>query len=368
MRARFTLILLIATLGAAAQLPPITVEWSAMRPYVLGPTAHVTRDPLTGAYLWAEYNDFQGAGDEVAYPFLADGTDVSPLFPERFDVGSLDHLIDVQLRDGVIYSMMHHLSLAGSPYYWHLIDSLLAPGLTITNPGSDPSLSELGQSMLVADVAVYGCGRSDVDLMGTAVARIVKADLQLNLAWNSVWDDPGLVSKGFSGMALVGDTVVAMALPKMVLFDDATGNLINVVDASSGLSSVSGDASCIANGSRIYWVLADALGLRVGYHDLGAGADVINEVTNEPMRLGRIALDQFGRIWVTSTATNGTDWTEGDDEGRWHRFDAEISAIDSGTLNTSIDDMCLVNGKISFTGIFDPSLTTAYLITGTPQP
>lgn len=371
MRTRFTLFLLMSAVVAVAQLPPISVEWSAVRQYVPGPSAHVTRDVVTGEYLWAEYNDFQGAGDEVAYPFLADGTDVSPLFPERFNVGSLDHLIDVQLHNGVAYCLMFHLAVGNSggvPFYWHLNNAPEGTGLTMTNASVQPEASEMGFDLLVTDDAAYACGWSDTNYPDSAIARLVKTDLQCDLLWSATWDDPSLARKGFSSVAALGDSMICAALPHLVIFDSASGSLINAVDVSTGLTSVTGDATCMATGGRIYWVLADTLGLRVGYHDPGIGANVINAVSNEPMRLGRIAVDQYGHIWVTSTATNGTDWTESDDEGRWHRFDPELIAIDNGVLHASIDDMCLVNGKISFTGLFDTSLTTAYLITGTPQP
>ena len=55
-------------------------------------------------------------------------------------------------------------------------------------------------------------------------------------------------------------------------------------------------------------------------------------------------------------------------QGRWFLWDMDLEPLGSGTLYESIDDLCFVNGKISFTGIMSSITTTAYVITGTPQP
>lgn len=360
--------ILCCAMSAAAQMPPITLEWSALRLYEVAPQAHISRDPVTGNYTWAVNNNFQGASDEVAFPFLADGTDIAPIFPERFNVGSLDRLIDLSPRNGVIYNLMSHLSLGTLPYWWHLNNAPEGTGYQTVNPGvgTDPQLSDYGYDLLVTEEAAYGCGMSETMVVPQlGVARLVKTDLQCEVVWDVTWDDgPALPHKGFSGIAMVGDSVVAIALPWMVLFDGTNGSLIDTIE----VTQFEGDARCIAHGSRVYWAMNLDQGLYVGYHDLGTGEEHTWSLAMTDAYGAHIVVDQYDHVWVTTTTTNGTTWTDADDQGHWYRFTEDLDPIDSGLLHYSIDDMCFVNDKISFTGNFDPSTLTAYLITGTPQP
>lgn len=367
MREYVTPIFLASAINLFAQFPPIALEWSALRWYDGYPNAHISRDPVLGGYVWAVYNNFQGASDEVAFPFLPDGTDMAPLFPERFNVGSLDRLIDLQVNNGNAYNLISHLSLAGAPYWWHLNTAPEGTGYFVTNPGAaiDPALSEFGYDLLVTNSAAYGCGSSQTSVFpDSSVGRVLKTDLLGDLIWNAIWDDTSSVTTAFTGLAIKGDTVMAIALPYAVLFDDATGGPLDTIE----IAQVAGAARCTVMGDRIYWAAASASGLQIGYHDLNTGLGATSSVATDATSNAHLVFDQFDHLWVTETITGGTDWTIDDDLGRWYRFDEQLQQIDSGSLNSGIDDMCFMNSKISFTGVFDPSSAIAYLITGTPQP
>lgn len=368
MRPTLTTLMFGCALGVFAQPPPIDLEWSALRWYDGTPRSHIARDPVNGKYTWAVYNNFQSASDEVAFPFLADGTDIAPSYPDRFNVGSLDGLVDLSPRDGVIYNLMSHLALGTLPYWWHLNNAPEGIGYQTVNPGVviDPTRSDYGYDLLVTEEAAYGCGMSETMVVPQlGVARLVKTDLQCSSLWDVTWDDgPALPHKGFSGIAMIGDTVVAMALPWMVLFDDADGALIDTIE----VTQVEGDARCIAHGNRVYWTMNHDQELFAGYHDFGTGEDHTWSSPIPGTYGAHIVVDQYDHVWVTTTTTNGTTWTEADDQGHWYRFSEDLDPIDAGTLHFSVDDVCFVNGKISFTGNFDPVTSMAYLITGTPQP
>ncbi len=369
MRSFVSYLLCAIPVAGLAQNPPIDPEWSALRWYQNTPQ-HISRDPITGKYFWAVYTDHQGTGDAVSFPFLADGTDITPAFLQlqRFNVGSHDRLIDLSVRNEVVYNIMSRMSSSTYPWWWYLCT---APEdgspLFVHNPGEvfDTELSDYASDLLVTPTAAYGCGLREIDHPDTAVAHLMKTDLQANLLWEVTWDDgPDLPVKGFSGVAVVGDTVVAMALPWMVFFDDADGALIGAVE----VTQFEGDARCIAHGDRVYWTMSNDQGLYVGYRDLITNT---TSTWSSPVLDAygvHILVDQYDHIWVTTTTSNGTTWTEADDQGHWYRFSADLVPIDAGPLHSSVDDMCFVNNKISFTGTLDPATSTAYLITGTPQP
>ncbi len=358
MRARFTLILLMTALGAAAQLPPITVEWSALRPYPTdeGPNAHISRDPTYGHYVWAVM-DLDLINDEVANLFLPDGTDVTPSNPIRFSVGSLDRLIDLAVRDSAVFDLMMHQSLFGIPFYWHLqrvpldgSDNEVLWDHVNLNPDASGSLSDLPFDLMLTADATYGCGTSEiVSNLDSSRARVVKTDLQGNLLWDTFWEAPSSPNTAFSSMAIVGDSLLCAAFPYLVVFDRATGDLISALDISNGNSGFSFSAQLLAYGQRVYFTG----GARVGYYDLSNGQTVFVNATGGTAP--RIAIDQFDHVWTTV----GNNWA---------RWTSDLVPIDSGTLYESIDDMCLVNGKITLTGIFDSANSMAYAVTGTPLP
>ncbi len=346
MRARLTLILLLTTLGVAAQLPPITVEWSAMRSYPTdyGPNAHISRDPVFGQYIWA-VTGTDLPNDEEANLFLPDGTDVTPLFPSAFNVGSLDHLVDLSLRDSIAHTIMYHMTVGGNPQdsFWHL------DGTPIQTDG-DGYLGDRGTDLLVRGNEVFGCGSTDTSFLPAfTVARVVKENLMASILWNMTWSAPGAAYTEFSSVAVVGDSVLCAAFPYLVVFDRATGNLISAIDISNGNSGFSFAAQLLVYGQRVYFTG----GARVGYYDLTTGQTVF--VNANGGLSPRIAIDQFGYVWTTAGNT-------------WSRWTSEMAPVDTGTLYESIDDMCLVNDRISFTGVFDSTTGMAYVITGTPQP
>lgn len=170
-----------------------------------------------------------------------------------------------------------------------------------------------------------------------------------SILWNMTWSAPGAAYTEFSSVAVVGDSVLCAAFPYLVVFDRATGNLISAIDISNGNSGFSFAAQLLVYGQRVYFTG----GARVGYYDLTTGQTVF--VNANGGLSPRIAIDQFGYVWTTAGNT-------------WSRWTSEMAPVDTGTLYESIDDMCLVNDRISFTGVFDSTTGMAYVITGTPQP
>lgn len=339
-------------LNAQAQLPPVDVEWSAVRVFTeWGPNAHISRDPITGQYIWAVLNNYDGADDEVMYPFLPDGTDIAPSYPERFHVGSLDGLVDMSVRDGVVHRIMYH-QWVGSPQdrFWHLDDQ------EIQHSPEDDLLVDTGHDILVTDEGVYGCGEADTHVLpDSSMANIVKLDLQGNMLWNILWRDPAHAQESFTSVAVIGDSVYCAAIGQVAIFDRNTGNFINTFDPTGlGLSGL----KLYARGSTLYWVGRSGNDLMVGAYAPSSsqgltGSLTVGGQTGDPA----LVVDDQGRLWAT-TNTPGT--------GHWALFSSGMQVLSSGTLYESIEDLCFVNGKISFTGIMSDA--TAYLITGTPQP
>lgn len=342
-----------ASLNAQAQLPPVDVEWSAMRAFTeWGPNAHISRDPFTGQYIWAVLINYEFMEDEVKYPFLPDGTDVTPSYLERFDVGSVDRLVDMHIRDGVAHRIMYHMDLGSTvtDTDWQLDDHV------VQHSGPNDNLSDIGHDILVTDEGVYGCGEAETHWApDSSMANIVKLDLQGNMLWNVLWRDPAHAQESFTSVAVIGDSVYCAAIGQVAIFDRSTGTFINTFDPTGlGLSGL----KLYTRGSTLYWVGRSGNDLMVGAYAPSSaqgltGSLTVGGQTGDP----ELVVDDQGRLWAT-TNTPGT--------GHWALFSSGMQVLSSGTLYESIEDLCFVNGKISFTGIMSDA--TAYLITGTPQP
>lgn len=355
MRRSTILLLLVSSHGALAQAPPITLEWSALRWYDGGPNARITRDPVHNQYIWAVYQNFQGASDESAFPFLPDGTDLAPSNPQTFNEGSLDGLVDVAVYDSTIHRVMHHQYTGGSPQdvLWHI------DGIVVQS--ADPYLADVGSDLLVTNEGIYSCGRSDTHYApDSSVARALKIDHSGNLLWNVTWADPASAHAGFTSVAVIGDSVFCAAFPNLVIFDRVTGAFIDAYDFTNQTPALIGDAELLAKGSRLYWGMSSGDVLHFGQFDFAINqGQVASVVVADQIGYCNIAVDDQDRLWLTSNS---------DGQGRWFRWDADLEPDGTGTLYESIDDVCFVNGKISFTGVLDSSTPTVYVITGTPQP
>lgn len=325
-----------------------------MRPYTLGgPNAHISRDPLTGEYLWAVLNSTDGSNDELQYPFLADGTDVAPLYPDRFNVGSLDHLVEMSLRGGVAHRIMAHMTIGGSPQdqLWHLDSHAI-------QLSADGFLADIGNDLLVTDEGVYGCGFAGTHhLPDSSAARVVKLDLQGNMLWNILWRDPAHAVESFGSVAVIGDSVYCSAAGQQAVFDRITGDFLGTVDITGQDLS---HPVLLARGNLLYWCATVGDDILLGWRDMATGQSLAGSTTLAGQYGWRgMVVDDQDRVWI-ATNTVGT--------GHWLRFDTNLVLMNSGTLYQSIEDMCFVNGSISFTGILDSASSTAYVITGTPQP
>lgn len=342
-----------ASLNAQAQLPPLDVEWSAVRVFPEGgPNAHISRDPVTGQYIWAVLSDYEFMIDEIMYPFLPDGTDINPAYPERFNVGSLDHLVDMSVRDSVVHRIMYHQDIGGSPQdiYWHLDDQVIQHSL------SNGYLKDTGYDILVTDEGVYGCGEAETYYpLDSSMANLVKLDLQGNMLWDILWRDPAHAQESFTSVAVIGDSVYCAAIGQVAIFDRTTGAFIGTFDPTGlGLTGL----KLYAVGNTLYWVGRTANELKVGAYTPSSaqglsGSLTVAGQTGDP----ELVVDDQGRLWA-ATNTPGT--------GHWAVFSPALQLQSSGTLYESIEDLCFVNGKLSITGIMSGG--TAYLITGTPQP
>lgn len=364
MRQNLMLLILAGACNAFAQAPPITVEWSALRPYpsTTGANAQITRDNVNYDYLWAVMGtDIQT--DERANVFLPDGTDVTPSYPGEFNVGSLDFLQEVELCNGNTYNLMRHQLLGGvQPVNWHVRSTFGTNDwdLWLTNPINSADFSEVGLDLLVTDNAVYSCGLSG-DGISSSIPRVLKTDLQGNVIWNVTWDPviPVAVLR-FSSVAELGDTVVCAMFPEVVLFHAATGAYIDIMYPDPTGSLPWGDGPLLTHGDRIYWSVAAVGYLHAGWFDPASGqSDSWYTSVGPALSVPEIVIDQYDHIWLGCTTAN---------TGYWFRLGLDLTPIDSGTLYESIDDMCFVNGKISFTGVLDAATSTAYVVTGTPQP
>jgi len=342
-----------ASLNAQAQLPPLDVEWSAVRVFTEGgPNTHISRDPLTGHYAWALLNDYDGANDELMYPFLTDGTDIAPSYPERFHIGSFDRLVDMSVRDSVVHRIMYYITLSGGPQdmSWYLDDH------NIQHSVGNGYLSDTGHDILVTDEGVYGCGEADTHVLpDSSMANIVKLDLQGNMLWDILWRDPTHAQESFTSVAVIGDSVYCAAIGQVAIFERTTGAFIATFDPTGlGLSGL----KLYAVGSTLYWVGSSGNDLTVGAYTPSSaqglsGSLTVAGQTGDP----ELVVDDQGRLWA-ATNTPGT--------GHWAVFSPAMQLLSSGTLYESIEDLCFVNGKLSITGIMSGG--TVYLITGTPQP
>ncbi|MEO8587746.1 MAG: hypothetical protein ABI432_00095 [Flavobacteriales bacterium] len=353
MRGLLLSLYLLSALDLCAQFPPIDLEWSAIRPYTIGGEYfHISRDRVYGQYIWAVLFNADGSDDELANTFTTTGMDVTPMYPYRFNVGSLDVLIDMTVVDSTIHRVMHHMNIGGNPQdvYWHL------DGQVIQTDG-DGYLWDYGNDLLVTNDAVYGCGGTDISFFpGAAVARLVKQDLQSAPLWNVTWADPNNDIASFSSVAVLGDTVYCAAFPNVVMFDNATGALLGTFDISG--QGIVGPARFLAHGNRLYWCAHSGTTLHFGYRDMVSNQSQSASLPNAPSPSSMV-IDGQDRLWLTGTAGGS---------GRWYRFDEGLVSLGAGTLYESISDACFVNGKICFTGVLDGASSTAYLITGTPQP
>lgn len=364
MRKLVTSVILCSAQAVAAQLPPIVLEWSALRPYngIYGNT-YITRDPVTDEYLWAVFQEGGGQMDEMLFPFLADGTDLAPTFPYAMNVGSLDYLIEFELKDGALYNVMRHQLLGGAqPFNWHVRSSFGTNDwdVWLNNPINSAEFSEIGLDLLVTNDVVYSCGGSGTGLNST-IPRVLKLDHQGNELWNVTWDPVFPVTQWrFSSVAVIGDTVACAMFPDVLLFNGNTGDFIGFsTTAPSGFLGVS-DGRLHAYGNRIYWTTASLGYLHAGWFEPATG-QFNNWYTSLGAGISRpeIVIDQYDHIWLGCSTSN---------TGHWFRLGLDLTPIDSGTYYAGIDDMSFVNNRISFTGPVDATGTTAIVTTGTPQP
>jgi len=362
---RLSILVLVGLISHAlkAQTPPIDLEWTALRWFGNG-TGVITHDPVTNEHLWALQDDINtlNANDEVKLPFLPDGSDVAPAYPDRFNVGSLDHLVDLTVIDSVPYALMAHQNIGGvvQDQYWHLFAG--AAELIIQSPEED--LLDVGLDMQVEADAIYVCGSSMVGTANNDRGRSIKTDLQGNVLWDVLWDPVGTDALGrFSSVVVLGDTVVMAAFPLLVLFDRNTGTFIDTEDPAALTPPLQGDARLVAGSDRIHWACIQGNTLHFGYWSFtegatGGGGAFFQTYATPPAGLD-VVLGENGEWWIGTTA-------EG--QGRLLRVGTDADLLSTSTLYASITDLDFVNGKLSITGKLDATNPTSYVLVGTPQP
>lgn len=352
MREYVTPIFLSGALNLFAQFPPIVLEWSALRPNGNG-WAQVGHDPVIDDYIWA-VPDPNPPFHALRFPFLADGTDLAPTYPQAFAVGTYSGPIEFAMDNGTVHALMYHQNISGGGPYWHL-DELIMQNANI-------DFTETALDLLVTDDAMYVAGSSMVSMAPDAyVGRAVKTDLGGNVIWDVTWDPGATGAPGrFSSVAVIGDSVFCAAFPYLIILDPTDGSLIDAYDMFQSIPVVTGDAQLLARDTRLYWVMQQADLLHYGQFDFVMGQGQIGvEIVPGQLYPARIAMDQYDNCWFTTNVPG---------EGRWYRFDADLNFLSAGTLYNSIYHMVLVNGKISMTGMLDATTSTTYVTTGTPQP
>jgi len=359
MRQLFLALAIGSPILATAQFPPVDVDWSALRGFGDGNTM-VARDPIGGDHIWSVLDDIMLAtnDDELLYPILADGTDLAPASPGAVNVGSLDHLVDIERYNSRTYVIISHQNIGGmQDVYWHVQGG--ANDLTIQSPEED--LDDVPHDLLVNADGLFIAGSSRV-ISGAYEGRLIRADHDANVLWDVSWSPNGTVAGGaFTAIAVKGDSLLAIAYPLMVIFDKSTGSYIGQADITIGLNLPGGWPTRVAvSGSDLYWIRTYPTMLEYGHFQM---EEIIGSITQidglAPSYRTSVSIDASGRPWFAYT-DNGT--------GRWIKADSDAMPTSSGSLYGSISDMRHVNGKLLFTGQFDASQGTSYVVCGTPQP
>lgn len=348
---------LAGCLGSAAGQPPITVQWVAFRPYgyysAFEP-AHIDRDPITGTYLWAVEDGCPG-GDEAAFLFDTAGTEVTQSFPDCFDVGSLDHLEDIEVVGGSLYYIEYHQAIGGD-VFWHLFAQ--SGELIVMSP--NPMIWEFANDLLVDGNDLFVCGVSGPGSPAPD-GQLVRTDLNATSAWNILWDNGGpLPNSGFLSVAAHGDTIAAAVFPQVALFDRASGGFIDTLDLFS--SSWTGDRAghILEHDGVLHWAVRMDTTVYYGAWDLASGPVWSGEqaFTSAAGDLD-VVVDDDGHTWIGCTADNS---------GQILRIDPTGTLLGVYATYAGVSDIEWTNGKISITGQFNADDPASYVITGVPIP
>lgn len=366
MRLRALSILLFACwMNCAKGQPPITVEWVAFRPYgysTVFQQAHIDRDPITGKYLWAVDDDgdeFNGwcSTDEAAYRFDSTGAEVTLGFPDCFNVGSLDHLEDIEVVGDSLYYIEYHQAIAGSPQdvLWHLFGQ----GELIIH-SADETHWEFANDLMVDGSDLFVCGSSGYGSPAPD-GQLIRTNLNTVPVWNIVWDNGGpLPNTGFLSVAPHGDTIATAVFPLLALFDRASGDFIDTLSLFQSTWTGERAGHILEHDGVLHWAVRMGTTVHYGAWDLASGPLWSGEqaFTSATGDLD-VVVDDDGDTWIGCTADNA---------GQILRVDPSGTLLGVYATYAGVSDLEWTNGKISITGQFAAGDPTSYVITGVPIP
>jgi hypothetical protein len=348
-------LLLVSWLNSAAGQPPIAVEWVAFRPSGYGTIftpAYIDRDPITSKYLWA-VEETGWCNDEAAYLFDSSGTEVTLSFPDCFNVGSLDHLEDIEVVGDSLYYIEYHQALVGD-IFWHLFAN--SGEFIVMSPSDSP---DYANDLLIDGSDIFVSGMSATESFSEG--RLVRTNLAASPVWNITWDSDSLLPfTGFLSVAAHGDTIATAVFPQLALFDRTSGSFIDTLDLFS--SSWTGERAghILEHDGVLHWAARMGATVYYGAWDLASGPVWSGEqaFTSATGDLD-LVVDDDGHTWIGCTADNA---------GQILRIDPSGTLLGVYATYAGVSDLEWTNGKISITGQFLPADPTSYVITGVPIP
>lgn len=341
-------------LNHAMGQPPLTVEWVAMLPFGSG-EVWIDRDNVTGRYLWAVDQEFL---DELICSFDSSGNDLSSASGEYFNVGSLDHLRDIEVIDGNRCYIMHHQNIAGDPQdiFWHLF---AGSGEEIFESGSD-SIHDYANDLCADGGDLFIGGVSDITSAPFWNGRVIRADTSATISWDMSWNDGTLASSGFLAVAAHGDTIVAAAFPLVVLFARANGAYIDQLALFSGDPASHRSGHVIEHDGILHWAVGMDSTLYYGAWDLESGAIWSGDTTfTTTAATVDVVVDDEGHTWIGCTADNA---------GQVLRINQGGTLLGTYPTYARVTDLEWALGRLCITGQLAPDDPTTYIVTGIPIP
>ncbi|MEZ4740679.1 MAG: two-component regulator propeller domain-containing protein [Flavobacteriales bacterium] len=341
---------------AWAQNPPVTVEWQVTLPYGSQDDWPPRISVDQGITFWMLSDDFDqySISDGVIRRYDANGLSLTGTYPEATTIGcggSLDHPVDLFVRNDSIWGIAYWQTLGGAPQ--DILYCAQGPS-SVWVPDANANGAELHDgihSMLVYADRRYLCAWHEPST-GQRDGLIVALDHLENVLWTT--ELPSNSYGTVQSAAELGDSIAVAGFPDLYWLRRSDGMHSSTTQLYTGAQ---GSGVVLRNGTDLYWAATEAGTVHYGKLDLLGNA--VWSGTAPEISVNAIAVDDQGRLWIGG---NGAS------EGKLIKVEADGTNAGTFTNGATITDLDFTNGRLSWTGRMIANDPTSYLINTTPDP